>query len=87
MPPQENVYEERARRAKVQHMITHFESRGITADHIRNAHPSVLEHYAKSAGLAGRMPSDETWKQVADTMDFTSKIRKSNVGKDPFEGL
>ena len=83
-----NPYEERARRAKVQHMVTHFESRGIHVDHIRNAHPAILEHYAKSAGLTGqRTPSPDTWKQVVDTMDYLSKTRVKNQGKDPFEGL
>ena len=88
MADAENIYEERGRRAKVQHMLTHFESRGISADHIRNAHPAVLAHYANMAGLTGsRHPSSETWKQVADTMDSLQKNKAANQGKDPFEGL
>ena len=83
----DNQYEEGARRAKVHHLIAHFESRGITSDQIRGADPEQLDRYAHSAGLGTRMPSSTTWRQVADTMDVAANSRAVLKDKDPFEGL
>ena len=48
------------------HLITHFRSRGISADSLESMHPQVRTHYAKSAGL--NVPTDEGWRAVIDRM-------------------
>ena len=51
------------------HLITHFASRGVTADHLERMHPNVRDHYAKMAGL--NAPSEEGWQTLI------SKMRRS----------
>ena len=48
------------------HLITHFQARGISADHLERMHPSVRTHYAKTAGL--NVPTEEGWQALIDRM-------------------
>jgi hypothetical protein len=48
------------------HLVTHFQSRNMTADHLERMHPSVRSHYAKMAGL--NEPSEEGWNALIDHM-------------------
>lgn len=48
------------------HLVTHFQSRGMTADHVERMHPSVRTHYAKMAGL--NPPNEDGWTAVIDKM-------------------
>lgn len=50
----------------LQHLLTHFESRGMNSGHIEAMHPQIRTHYAKMAGL--NAPTDEGWKTLIDTM-------------------
>jgi hypothetical protein len=48
------------------HLMSHFQSRGMTADHVEAMHPDLRTHYAKMAGL--NPPSQEGWQTVIDKM-------------------
>jgi hypothetical protein len=48
------------------HLITHFRSRGVTAEHLERMHPAVRTHYAKMAGL--NVPTEEGWDALIDKM-------------------
>lgn len=48
------------------HLVTHFQSRSITADHLERMHPTVRDHYAKMAGL--NAPSEQGWNALIDHM-------------------
>jgi hypothetical protein len=48
------------------HLVTHFQSRSITPEHLERMHPSVRDHYTKMAGL--NPVSDEGWSTLIDHM-------------------
>ena len=48
------------------HLITHFRSRGITAEHLETMRPELRTHYAKQAGL--NVPTEEGWEALIDKM-------------------
>lgn len=50
------------------HLVTHFQSRSITADHLERMHPSVRDHYVKMAGLNSMSVSDQGWNTLIDHM-------------------
>jgi hypothetical protein len=50
------------------HLVTHFQSRSITADHLERMHPSVRDHYVKMAGLNSMAMSEQGWNAVIDHM-------------------
>jgi hypothetical protein len=51
------------------HLMAHFQSRGVSADHIEGMDPQVRTHYAKMVGL--NPPSEEGWKTLIDRMRST----------------
>ena len=48
------------------HLVSHFQSRGVSAEHLQGMHPAVRTHYAKMAGL--NAPTEEGWATVIDHM-------------------
>lgn len=49
------------------HLVTHFQSRGMSADHVEHMHPALRSHYAKMAGL-NPPTSEQGWNAVIDHM-------------------
>lgn len=50
------------------HLVTHFQSRSISADHLERMHPSVRDHYVKMAGLNAMTMSEQGWSTVISHM-------------------